>query len=52
MSLATILIMLFFGIACLAALAAVGAIVYQLFQKLFRKKKPTSPNEVTNPPPQ
>jgi hypothetical protein len=51
MSLATILIMLFFGIACLAALAAVGATVNQIFQKFFRKKNPAPPNEVTNPPP-
>ena len=48
MSLATIFIMIFFGLACVAALAAAGAIVYQLFQKLFRKKKPTSSHEAAN----
>jgi peptidoglycan/LPS O-acetylase OafA/YrhL len=52
MSLATILIMLFLGLACLAALVAAGAIVYQLFQKFFRKRKSPLPNEITNPPSQ
>jgi hypothetical protein len=50
----TILIELFFGIACLAALVAVGAIIYSLslrvYNLLFRKKKLSPPNEGSKPP--